>query len=661
MLNRSQQLVLEAACRRIVPAAEAAGRNTVLCDAVRARIALLSSFQRRRTLRALDILGSRVLALWLVGRPLPFHRLPPHVQDRMLSRCEHSRWSVLRLLFTGLKRLIAHTWYGLPEARDEIGHHGPLTNRGVEFGWEGPLAGAQPLVATRVRGRERAAQRDAQVMRAQDIARDLSISAEFCIIGSGAGGAVAACTLSEAGRDVVIVEAGPYYTAADFATHEHEALHTLYAENGMRGTDDLAVSILQGRCAGGGTTVNWMVMLRTPDYVLDEWARDYGVENMSPAEMRPVFEQFEADTNVTTVPDHAHSRVNRLLLDGSHALGWQAQGASVNARDCMRSGLCGFGCPYDAKQSALKNYLARALRAGARMYCDTAAERITATSSGTTVFARCANGKRVVVNAKYLVLAAGAVETPALLQRSGWGNHNVGRHLRLHPTTAVVGIHSEPVYAASGIPLTTYCSEFMQWRGTYGCWIETPPFPAGLAAISMPGFGQMHRERMQQFPYLAPFIVLARDGIPADPSVGDVRWLRSGRVRIRYRLSESDRTLLVHGVESAARIQFASGAHTVFTLHRLPALLHSAREVNEVRALFQRAGDPVLFSAHVNGTCRMSAHERFGACNPEGALYGAKRMYVMDGSLLPTAPGVNPHETIAAVSLVLSRRLIALP
>ncbi|HEY0671248.1 MAG TPA: GMC family oxidoreductase [Longimicrobiales bacterium] len=658
MLTRSQQQILDAACRRIAPAADAIGRNKTLGDAVAARIATLTPFNRRRTLQALNVLGSPGLALMLVGRPIGFARLSPELQDRLLLRCEQSRLPLLRLLFLAIKRLVVNTWYGLPEARAEIDHRGPLPSREPEFAWEGPLPDAQPVVAAEPRPRTHALAVPQGVFSAADVASDLTINTEFCIIGSGVGGSVAACTLSEAGHDVVILETGPYRTAADFATSEPEALHQLYAEGGMRSTDDLSVSMLQGQCAGGGSTVNWMVMLRTPDYVLDEWQRVHGVEDMSAQQLQGVFERFEAETGVSPVPEQAHSRVNRMLLEGAHALGWQVESAKVNARDCMRAGLCGFGCPYDAKQSTLKNYLPRALSAGARLYCDTRADRIVDSTAHKTVWARTSKGRRVIVQAQRVIVAAGAVESPALLQRSGLGNSNVGRHLRLHPTTAVVGLYDHPVYAGAGIPLTSYCSEFMQLRGNYGHWIETPPFPAGLAAIALPGFGAQHRQRMAQYPQLAPFIVLVRDGSPDDPSQGSVQWQRSGRVRIRYRLSANDRAVMVHGLESAARIHFAQGARSVFGLHRVAETLSSEAEVPKLRALNATVGDPTLFSAHLNGTCRIGGNERDGACDPTGALYGTRGIYVLDGSLLPTAPGVNPHETIAAVVAVLSNRLV---
>jgi choline dehydrogenase-like flavoprotein len=268
----------------------------------------------------------------------------------------------------------------------------------------------------------------------------------------------------------------------------------------------------------------------------------------------------------------------------------------------------------------------------------------------------CTTGSLVTIRARRVIVAAGAVETPALLQRSGLGNGNVGKHLRLHPTTAVVGLYDEPVYAGTGIPLTTVCDEFVRLRGDYGHWIETPPLAAGLAATVLPGFGEAHRAQMKAYPHFAPLIVLVRDGSPADPSRGRVQW-RGGRTRVDYRLSAADRAVLLHGMESAARIHFAMGARSVFTLHRAAQTLQSASDISKIRSTNSRSGDPMLFSAHVNGTCRIGRSPRDSACTPGGRLRGSAGVYILDGSLLPTAPGVNPHETIAGMIQVLAGKM----
>jgi len=296
-------------------------------------------------------------------------------------------------------------------------------------------------------------------------------------------------------------------------------------------------------------------------------------------------------------------------------------------------------------------HLPRALRAGARLFCAARVQTVQRRGRGFRV-----DAGSLVVNCDIVIVAAGATETPALLQRSGLACAGVGKNLRLHPTTAVCGMYEAPIYAAGGIPLTSYCDEFTDLHNGYGHWIEAPPLTPGLAAVALPGFGARHRRHMERFPFLAPLIVLVRDGAGRDPSTGRVR-AQASHARISYRLGATDRAALLHGIESAARIHFASGARSVLTLHGHETVLHGEDNLRNIRAANDRYGDPSLFSAHVNGTARIGRDPRTSGCRPDGQVHGQPGLYVMDGSLLPTAPGVNPHETIAAVTAILAGRL----
>jgi len=170
---------------------------------------------------------------------------------------------------------------------------------------------------------------------------------------------VAAARLAEAGHEVVLLEEGGYYTAADFTEEEGPMTARLYAEGGARATDDLSVAVFQGRSVGGGTTVNWMIMLRTPPYVLEEWEAEHGFYGMGPKEMAPIFGEVEEEVHARTVPGDAHSPNNRIILEGARKLGWSAYSGKINASGCVRAGFCGLGCRYVAKQSVLLNYLPR--------------------------------------------------------------------------------------------------------------------------------------------------------------------------------------------------------------------------------------------------------------------------------------------------------------
>jgi choline dehydrogenase-like flavoprotein len=399
---------------------------------------------------------------------------------------------------------------------------------------------------------------------------------------------------------------------------------------------------------------------------------------MSAAEMRPVFERVERDVHARVVPDDAHSPNNRLLLDGARALGWRAGAVMINARGCVRSGFCGMGCRYDARQGTLATYVPRAVAAGARLIPDARAERIEVVGrgNGSTAIERHAPSplKRVTVSildprtrrpkrsisieAPVVVLAAGAIGTPALLQRSGLGGGGVGRFLRLHPTTAVFGLHDREVYAAAGIPQSVMCEEHLRRDANgYGYWIECPPMHPMLAAVAGSGFGVEHRAMMLEFPRTASLIALVRDGADREMSNGSVQVDRGERVRIRYRLGPADTRHTIEAIESTARLHLAAGAREVVTLHTEPYRIRSERDLVAMRSRALAPNDVALFSAHVNGTCRIGTDPRTSGATPDGERHGVRGLYICDGSLFPTAPGVNPQETIMALGLVMAERV----
>ena len=687
MLTPRQLATLIALCRRMVPLPDEPDPAAVrLARAVEVRLGGLDPAKVRRVERLLSLMDLPAAGLVSALRPRGFADLPAARQDAWLRGWEGSRIPLLRTGFQALRRLVLETYYADPASHPAIGYRGPLHSRRPEVPWEGPLPGAssdaEPVA--RLDGARSARiisilpQLDllahdptlSSVVEGARLRGDTRVHADVCVIGSGAGGAVAAARLAAAGHEVVLLEEGGYWHPEQFTEREREMTPRLYAERGTRATDDLAIPIVQGRAVGGGTAVNWLVMLRTPDWVLDEWAAGHGTVGMRPSDLAPVFERVEEETHTCAVPDDAHSPPNRLLLEGARALGWSASAVKVNAQGCIRCGFCGLGCRYGARRGAADVYVSAALAAGARLFADVRAERVELAERGggeplkrvhAAVLDRETGAPRgrLTVEAPVVVVAAGAVETPALLQRSAMGGGGVGRFLRLHPTTAVAGLYQQEVYAGGGIPLSAVCDEFLRGSDGYGFWIETPPFYPALTAAGLPGFGAAHREMMLAAPRLAPMIVLVRDGADRARSNGSVGVDAQGRVRIRYRLDAEDRSRLLRGMDAAARIHFAAGADEVATLH---ARAFRARSPAELRGLPLRPSGPNqlgVLSAHVNGTCRIGTDPAASGCTPDGERHGVRGLYVADGSLLPTAPGVNPQETIMALVTVVAERIAA--
>ncbi|MGQ0642721.1 MAG: GMC family oxidoreductase N-terminal domain-containing protein [Gemmatimonadaceae bacterium] len=655
--------------------------EAVLARALRERLHTAPAHIARNLSLAVGLLDHPLANLVVAGRFARMSQVSPPDGRTMYKRWLVSRLGVARSIGHGIRRFIVSTYYAQPEPQAALGVPPPLHTRQPVYDWEGSVPGRQredePVARASTRSLPDEMRQPARRDRSERVHSAAAWSgthyfrADVVVVGSGAGGAVAAARLAEAGRDVILVERGRWVESVDFSEREHEIGADLFADRGLRTTDDQAITLLQGGALGGGTTVNWMLMLRTPDHVLDEWQRMYGTEGMAPSDMRTVFDRIEHETHATVVPDDAHNPPNRMLIDGARALGWHVEAARINARGCVRAGTCSLGCRYGAKQSALQVYLPRALAAGARVITDAAVQRVVVTARDTGagkppqkrvyVTLRGPDGSmkgEVLIDAPVVVLAAGAVETPLILQRSGLGGGAVGRFLRLHPTTALLARMPNVSYPLAGVPQTSLCAEFARKNDDYGYWIECPALTPGLAAAAASGIGAAHHGLLAQLAYLAPLIVLVRDGVERDRSNGSVTMGRGGAPRIRYRLGARDEQLLREGVASAARLALAGGARAVATLHARPIVAQNEGDLAAILSASVAPNDMSLFSAHVNGTCRIGRWAADAGVKPNGERFGVRGLYVVDGSILPTAPGVNPQETIYALATVLTERMI---
>ena len=680
VLRESERRTLNAAVRRIVLDAP-----NDLVARVEDRIAGLATHKVDEVRAGLRLFGGAAAALVSVRRPTPFHRLPVALQDQMLRAWCESKLPQARTLYQLMRRLTLVTHYSDPRTHASVGYRGPLHSREVAVPWEGPatLSGITedddtvPVLRDPQQWRRNPDTRALPhgVITAAAFRDAAVITADAIVIGSGAGGAVAAARLAEAGKRVVILESGEFVRSDEFTERDGPMTERLYAEGGLRATEDLGVSIVQGTTVGGSTTVNWMIMLRTPEHVLDEWGRRFGLEGMSATALLPEFKRIEQEVHARRVPDDAHSPNNRIILDGAATLGWRADAAMINARGCVRSGFCGHGCRYDAKQGTQQTYIPRALAHGATLYTDTQALRIDVVSRPT----RAANAlptKRVTavvrtprsdapprtltLEAPVVIVSAGAVETPVLLQRSGMGGGGVGHWLRFHPTTAVIGIHDREIGGATGIPLSAMCDEFIQRDSNgYGFWLECPPLHPMIGSAAISGFGDAHAAMMHRFPQLSSMIALTRDGSETARSSGSVLLDTKGRPRIKYTLTEPDAANVRASIEAAARLTLAAGAREVHTLHSTPIVAKTDADLAPILTRAVDANRVSLFSAHVNGTCRIGTDPATSGVSPQGERHGARGVYVFDGSMLPTGIGVNPQETIMTMSSVLTARLLS--
>ncbi|HLV60169.1 MAG TPA: GMC family oxidoreductase [Fredinandcohnia sp.] len=488
---------------------------------------------------------------------------------------------------------------------------------------------------------------------------DLDLVCDVCVIGSGAGGAVVAARLAAMGLEVVILEEGPYRDRRSFRMDEGEAYRTLYQDRGLRATQDLSITILQGRAVGGSTVVNWTTCFRVPDAVLHRWARDFGVRGLSPETLAPHFQAVEARLGIAEWPAAAANANNRVLFEGCRKLGYEVGPLRRNVRGCANLGYCGMGCPVDAKQAMHVTYLPDAFAHGARLYANVRAHRVEVRQGravdilGVALDPETARptGRRLRVRPKAVVASFGALNTPTLLLRSGLDDGKVGKRTFLHPTVAMASFFDEPVQAFYGAPQSIGSHHFAdRGPGRIGFFLETPPVHPMLAATAFPAFGQQQLELMSRLGHMQALIALAIDGFLPEEAGGTVRIDRDGRMRFFYPIGPPLEEAFCAASIEMARIQLAAGAREVRSLHLEPVVVRTEADLPRLERAPYGALRHSIFSAHQMGGCPMGEDE--DVCVVDSTLRHRRvdNLFVVDGSVFPTSLGVNPSETIYALA-----------
>jgi choline dehydrogenase-like flavoprotein len=551
-----------------------------------------------------------------------FTRLDTEGRERALRGWCDSRLGLRRAGFQALRKgllTIAYTQPGTP-AWERIGYPGPL-------------------------GRTRTTDRTLSTLRP---ARDTTIDCDVCVVGSGAGGGVAAAVLARAGLDVVVLEAGGHYEEADFDGAELDGFRRLYHGRGTTATDDHGIGILAGACVGGGTVVNYTTSLRTPDDVRAEWGGVFATDVFDRA-LDAVCERI----GVTTAESRP-SRREEVMALGLERLGWHQAPMARNVRGCDQDGVCGYcgyGCPLGAKQSTLRTWLVDAQGAGARILARTRAGRVLFQGEQACgVEARTDGGHAVTVRARAVVVACGSLETPALLRRSGLTAPGIGRNLHLHPVGGAFGVFDDEIRPWEGTLQAIRSDQVEDVK------LETTAIhPALLAGAAPWRSARQHAELMSWLPRISLVGVLLRDRDP-----GEVRVGRDGRPAVRYRLSARDAARLREGTEASARVLEAAGAWRIVSSHASYVAYEPGRSGD--LGSFLRAADAcgwgpgrlALYSFHQMGTAAMGT-----VCDDEGEVAGTRGLVVADASAFPSASGVNPMVTIEALAYVNASALAA--
>ncbi len=487
-----------------------------------------------------------------------------------------------------------------------------------------------------------------------------TLEADVCIVGSGAGGGVMAGVLAEHGLKVVVLEAGPYLDDCDFLGLELPAYQSMYWRGGPAPTAELNVSLLAGACLGGGTVVNWTNCLRTKPWVREQWEREFGLEGLAGSEFD---DHLDAVWRRLGVNDRCSelNRPQQLMKSGAEQLGWRFRHTDRNVDEQRYSfdtaGYIGFGDQTGAKLSTAKTYLRDAYERGAELVVGCRAERILVEggrAAGVEAAWTDPATAAVVplsVRAPQVVVAAGALESPALLLRSQIGGPAVGDNLRLHPAIALTAFHAGALEAWKGAPHAGLVEEFENLEDGYGFLIEGAQYTTGISGAAVPFTGgEAHKRVMARFGSAATYIALLRDR-----GHGRVSIDATGAAVPTYEISnELDQRHMRQGAEALARLHEAAGAQQILALAAGAPLWRLGDRLDQflarVKRVPLRAGGWRIFSAHQMGSCRMGKDRDSSVAGPWGELHDVSGVWIGDGSAFPTSSGTNPMISIMALA-----------
>lgn len=641
MLTDNRRAALAAVCDTFIPGWNGSGEdaNPALLDRAAGLIEQITDSEASSRLgMLLDTLGNGVANLLLGGPPHGITRLTHDQRVRLLRGWADSPLELKRAGFQALKRLVHFAHYAFPV--DGVGH--PAWRA---VGFPGPLPHAPD--------------EENRELPEVTVQRDTTLECDVVVVGSGAGGGVVAGVLAEAGKSVIVLEKGRQHLPRTMTHVEGEAFSSAYLGGGLLMTRNASMPILAGSGVGGGTVINYTTSFPLPGHTRAEWDRLSGLTLFGSPRFTESLDRVMARLSVGTEWSIPSAR-DAILDRGCRSLGYHVDAITRNVVGCPSQeacGYCGLGCRHNAKQTSAITYLADAARHGARLVTQCDVLRVLVDKKrawGVVARVQQADGgtAMLTVKAKAVVAACGAVETPALLCRSGIHNRAIGRGLRLHPVTAVTAHFPERVEPWVGHLQTRYSEQFVDWSHGYGSRFETTAVAFALPASA---YGwetpDNHRAHIRRLAHLGLVGILLRDRAPGRVVTG-----RDGTPRVEYDLSKWDTANLRIGLRGAAEVLAAAGAADLTSLHQPPVHTRPGERgwldafMAGMDSRGYGAGRMAFITFHQMASCAMGTDRRRSVVGETGESHDVKGLYVADGSAFVTSSGVNPMITIMAIA-----------
>lgn len=470
-----------------------------------------------------------------------------------------------------------------------------------------------------------------------------SMHADVLIIGSGAGGATTATVLAEAGLDVLVVEEGEWVEQGSVVPFSLEQMDRQYRAGGVTVALGLpSIAYTEGRCAGGGTEVNSGLYWRPPGDVLERWRDEFRIDDFDPDDLLAIAAEVEQEISVGPVPG-AYSQPSEMLRRGADALGWR--NGEIPRWMTYPNGT---DATAGQRQSMTRTYLPRAMRAGARLVTGCRVDRLEA-RGGKAVRAvtTLSDGSPGTITFQHVFVCGGAIQSPALLQRSGIRGH-IGRSLAVHPTVKLAARFDDPINVPDDVPVHQV-KEFAP-NLSFGGSASNP----GLVALNLLDEWRTFKKAVVDWPHISVYYA-------SITSEGRGRVVSLPRLRdpiVTYGLTGRDRELLRSGLARLALLMLEAGALEVFPSFKGAPIVRNRRDVAAMQRSFAATKASVM-TVHLCSTVPMGEDTTRCGANSFGRVHGQSNVYVNDASLLPTAPGVNPQASVMAFAIRNARHFVA--
>ena len=479
---------------------------------------------------------------------------------------------------------------------------------------------------------------------------------EVAVIGSGAGGGIAANLLNQK-YEVGIFDKGHFPNGE--TNNETFGYHNFYETNAIQQTRGYKVQLLAGMGIGGGTSINWTTSLRTPDNILSEWdaltqQNNHFNSDSFNKSLDYICQNLNVDETNNKIPQKEIKLAQGLELNKTS---YKIIPRNTKNNDCLESGFSTFGHSDDTINSSYKSWFSKDKFNEENIYSNTHVKSLSISNGKATHVNVEHNGQSYSVAVEKVILASGSLNTPKILLNSGYKNKHLGQHLKLHPVSGVAGKFSELQNPWAGSMQGIYSDDNLFRKDNYGYLLEGLPMHPSLFFPFFPNNQDNFADFISSYNYWSGSIVLT-----SDTSSGSII-NKNPQHLWKYNLNDFDHGNLLHGIESLVKANFLAGAEEIMVA--TSPTMHWKRESNEdiesfigkVRKVRNEPFRILLGSAHQMGTARIHPNPSEGVVDLNGKVHGLENVYITDSSTFPRCSGVNPMITIQAMSHFLASKI----